>query len=105
MTFDFQPHNHYESNLLLPTTLILNLCLGSWGNCILPHFRVTAQTLSSCGCYSNLHRVMNVLSCGLGVFILGCPGLTFGWRFGGVSIVESSFTAAGSQQLRPGSNG
>lgn len=47
-----------------------------------------------------------MLNCGFSIFILVFPELAFGWRFEGVSVVEKALpTAAGSQQLRPSSNG
>lgn len=55
-----------------------------------------------CGWYFNLHRVISVLKCGSSVFILGCPELTFGWRFGGVSLVEKALFLFSKKELNLG---
>lgn len=55
-----------------------------------------------CGWYFNLHRVMSVFKCGSSVLILGCPELTFGWRFGGVSLVEKALFLFSKKELNLG---
>lgn len=55
-----------------------------------------------CGWYFNLHRVISVLKCGSSVLILGCPELTFGWRFGGVSLVEKTLFPFSKKELNLG---
>lgn len=45
---------------------------------------------------------MSVFKCGSSVLILGCPELTFGWRFGGVSLVEKALFLFSKKELNLG---